>query len=226
MRERSLTLYQAEWCPFSAAVREVLTELGIDYAIRQVEPWPDDRLDLRARTGSDRIPVLEAEDGRLHHGTREIFAYLQTRRPGRFAEAHRRRFAEHRDARESDAVAQLLEYFGRPEPVEEPAGSPSDAVVVNVPEEHRYELRLGGRVIGLLAYHRRPGRIAFTHTEIDAACEGRGFGSRLVGAALDDARREGLEVAPLCPFVRYYIERHPDYEPLVARAHRRRPISP
>src|SRR5436309_3487084 len=25
-----MTLYQAEWCPFSAAVREVLTELGID----------------------------------------------------------------------------------------------------------------------------------------------------------------------------------------------------
>ena len=26
-----LTLYQAEWCPFSSAVREVLTELGIDF---------------------------------------------------------------------------------------------------------------------------------------------------------------------------------------------------
>jgi len=25
-----LTLYQAEWCPFSSAVREALTELGID----------------------------------------------------------------------------------------------------------------------------------------------------------------------------------------------------
>jgi len=26
-----LTLYQAEWCPFSSAVREILTELGLDF---------------------------------------------------------------------------------------------------------------------------------------------------------------------------------------------------
>jgi len=34
----TLTLYQSEWCPFSSAVREVLTELGIDAVMRQVEP--------------------------------------------------------------------------------------------------------------------------------------------------------------------------------------------
>ena len=44
---RELTLYQAEWCPFSSAVREVLTELGIDAVIRQVEPWPEQREHLR-----------------------------------------------------------------------------------------------------------------------------------------------------------------------------------
>jgi len=50
----------------------------------------------------------------------------------------------------------------------------------------------------------------FTHTEIDDASEGRGLGSTLVRAALDDARRRGLSVRPDCPFVRAYVARHPD----------------
>src|SRR5205807_10364084 len=97
-----LTLYQAEWCPFSSAVREVLTELGLDFVARQVEPWPDQRTELRRVAGTDQIPVLQAEDGRLYRGTREIFGHLHERDPWRFAAAHRHRFADHRDARESD----------------------------------------------------------------------------------------------------------------------------
>jgi predicted GNAT family acetyltransferase len=212
-----LTLYQAEWCPFSSAVREVLTELGIDVVLRQLEPWPEQRGGLRGLAGTDTIPVLHAEDGSLYRGTREIFAHLREREPWRFAAAHRRRFADHRDARESDAPGQLVEYFrgtGELEDVEGPA-SPADASVVDVPEASRYELLLAGRRIGLLAYRRSTGRIAFTHTEIAEACEGRGFGSRLAEAALEDARRDRLDVVPLCPFIAHYVEQHPEYAPLV-----------
>ena len=103
-----LTLYQAEWCPFSSAVREALTELGIDFVARQVEPWPDERDGLRAIAGTDQIPVLQNEEGRLFRGTREIFAHLRERDSWRFAPDHRRRFVDHRDARESDASGQLI----------------------------------------------------------------------------------------------------------------------
>ena len=72
MPDSLVTLYQAEWCPFSSAVREVLTELGIDAVIHQVEPWPQQRDRLRALAGTDQIPVLQAEDGRIFRGTREI----------------------------------------------------------------------------------------------------------------------------------------------------------
>ena len=41
-------------------------------------------------------------------------------------------------------------------------------------------------------------------------------------AALDDAKRQGLEVTPLCPFVADYIRRHPEYEDLVGAGHRAR----
>jgi predicted GNAT family acetyltransferase len=88
-------------------------------------------------------------------------------------------------------------------------GSVEDAEVVDVPEENRYELRLGGHLIGLAAYRRRDGRIAFTHTEVDQSRTGRGFGSRLAALALADARRQELEIVPLCPFIARYIETHP-----------------
>jgi predicted GNAT family acetyltransferase/glutaredoxin len=217
-----LTLYQSEWCPFSAAVREVLTELGADFVARQVEPWPEDRNELKSVAGTDQIPVLRTEDGRLYRGTREIFAHLRERDPWRFAAPHRRRFADHREARESDAPGQLIEYFRGTDELEAAAGSPAEAEVVDVPERSRYELRLGGRLIGLAAYRRRNGRIAFTHTEVDESCEGRGFGTRLAAAALEDAARQGLEVVPLCPFIAHYIEGHPEYEELVASGYRDR----
>jgi uncharacterized protein len=220
------TLYQAEWCPFSSAVQEVLTELGVDFVARQVEPWPEERNELRALSGTDEIPVLQAEDGTLYRGTREIFAHLRERDPWRFAAAHRRRFADHRDARESDAPGQLIEYFRGTDELEAVTGAVTEGLsgseplsrteVVDNPDKSRYELRLAGRLIGLATYRRRNGRIAFTHTEVDESCEGRGFGSRLAAGALEDARQAGLDVVPLCPFIAHYIEQHPEYEQLVA----------
>jgi uncharacterized protein len=216
MPEPALTLYQAEWCPFSSAVREVLTELGLDFVARQVEPWPEERERLRELGGDTLIPVLQTEDGELHRGTRAIFAHLRERDPWGFGAAHRRRFADHRDARESDTVGQLIEFFRGTDELESSSGSTADAEVVDVPEASRYELRLGGRLIGLAAYRRRKERLVFTHTEVDEAHEGHGFGSVLAKAALEDVRRQGLQVTPLCPFIAHYIEQHPEYRELVA----------
>jgi uncharacterized protein len=215
-----LTLFQAEWCPFSSAVREVLTELGVDFVARQVEPWPEDRSELRDVAGTDQIPVLRTEEGELYRGTRAIFAHLRECDPWRFAAAHRRRFADHRDARESDATGQLIEYFRKTDELEEGIGSPTDALVVDAAGASRYELRLGDRLVGIAAYRRRNGRIVFTHTTVDAACEGHGFGSRLAEGALDDAAEHGLEVVPLCPFIASYIDRHPEYQRLVPASYR------
>jgi uncharacterized protein len=218
----ALTLYQTEWCPFSSAVREVLTELGLPFVARQVEPWPEQRDLLRALAGTDEIPVLQAEDGSLYRGTREIFAHLREREPWRLAAAHRRRFADHRDARQSDAPGQLVEYFRGTDELEAADESSVEPEVVDMPEASRYELRLAGRLVGVAAYHRRDGRIAFTHTEVDESCEGRGFGSLLAAAALDDARHQGLEVVPLCPFIARYIDRHHEFEELLAPGYRDR----
>jgi predicted GNAT family acetyltransferase/glutaredoxin len=207
-----LTLYQAEWCPFSSAVREILTELGLDFAARQVEPWPEQRQRLREETGADEIPTLRLEDGRTFAGTRAIYGYLRRLDGWEHGPQHRRRFLDHEPARESDAVGQLVGYF---QPAER---APADGApeVIDVPERSRYELRVGGETVGEAAYRLRDGRIVLIHTEIDEALEGRGLGSVLAAAVLEDARRRGLQVVPLCPFMAGYIERHPEHADLVA----------
>jgi predicted GNAT family acetyltransferase len=87
-------------------------------------------------------------------------------------------------------------------------------VVDNAPEL-RYEIWLGDAGAGFVAYRREPGTIVLIHTDIEPAFAGKGLGSRLVAGTLDDLRRRGLKVVPVCPFVAAYIRRHPEYDDLV-----------
>ena len=88
--------------------------------------------------------------------------------------------------------------------------------VRDVPEQSRYEIRDGERLLGVAEYQRRGDEVRFTHTEVDPSAGESGVGSRLVRSALDDVRAKGGSVVPLCSFVRGWIERHPDYADLVA----------
>ncbi|SDX78554.1 hypothetical protein SAMN05660209_01231 [Geodermatophilus africanus] len=90
-----------------------------------------------------------------------------------------------------------------------------ELTVTDVPEAGRYEARAADRVLGLAAYRRHGDRVVFTHTEVDPDAGGSGVGSTLVRGALDDVRAHGRRVVPRCPFVRAWIERHPDYADLV-----------
>ncbi|GHD28439.1 GNAT family N-acetyltransferase [Nocardiopsis kunsanensis] len=90
--------------------------------------------------------------------------------------------------------------------------------VVDRPGELRYEITSDGEPAGHAEYTVTDGLITFTHTEIDPSFEGQGLGGRLVREALDDVRGRGLKVLPMCPFVKGWIERHPDYIDLVHRS--------
>ena len=90
-----------------------------------------------------------------------------------------------------------------------------DLVVRDAPEASRYEARVDDRLAGASFYERVGNVVVFTHTEVDTAFEGQGVGGRLVRGALDDVRRQGGQVVARCPFVRAWLERHPDYQDLV-----------
>jgi len=93
----------------------------------------------------------------------------------------------------------------------------SDIEVTDNTEQHRFEARLGGALAGFAVYRREPGRIAFVHTEVDPAFEGKGIGGALARQALDGVRDDGtVQVVAACPFIAAWIQRHPDYQPLLA----------
>jgi len=93
----------------------------------------------------------------------------------------------------------------------------SDVVITDNRDFWRVEAHLDGKVAGFATYRDRPGRREFLHTEVDPAFEGRGVGGDLVRGALERARADGVRVVPTCPFVKGWIDEHPDYADLVGR---------
>ena len=72
-----IQVFQAEWCPYSAMLRERLTELGVDYVSVRVEPQRRERAKLKGLTGDDSIPAVILEDGTVLTGaTEDIVARL------------------------------------------------------------------------------------------------------------------------------------------------------
>ena len=86
--------------------------------------------------------------------------------------------------------------------------------VVNNKAHHRYELIVDGHLAA--SYYAISGNvITFIHTEVPPELGGKGIGSKLIKGALDQVRADGLKVIAQCPFVKAYIEKHPDYADLL-----------
>jgi uncharacterized protein len=88
------------------------------------------------------------------------------------------------------------------------------ADVVNSPAQHRYELVVDGHLAATY-YKVSDGVITFIHTEVPKELGGKGVGSQLIKGALDQVRADGLKVIPQCPFVKAYIDKHPEYDDLL-----------
>ena len=94
----------------------------------------------------------------------------------------------------------------------------SDVEVRDNPAENRYEAWVDGELAGIAVYGLSEHAIVFLHTEVDDRFEGHGIGSALARAALDDVRAKGdRDVVALCPFIKGWIEKHPEYQDLLHR---------
>ncbi len=89
--------------------------------------------------------------------------------------------------------------------------------IVDAVEQGRFELRVDGRLVSFVDYADHAGRRAFPHTQTYPEFGGRGYGTQVVRAALDEAVAAGRSIVPSCPFVRALVQQHPDeYGALVA----------
>ena len=93
--------------------------------------------------------------------------------------------------------------------------------VEDAAERRRFEIYDGDRLAGFTQYRMNGDLMAFMHTEIDPAFEGRGMASQLIRFALEDARSRGLEVLPFCPFVNGFIQRHQEWADVIPPAYRK-----
>lgn len=86
--------------------------------------------------------------------------------------------------------------------------------VVHNQAANRFEISVDGH-LAVLQYIMKGPRIAFVHTSVPPAIEGRGLGSQLVEAGLNYARQNGLKVKSTCWFVSKYIRLHQEYQDLL-----------
>jgi predicted GNAT family acetyltransferase len=87
--------------------------------------------------------------------------------------------------------------------------------VTDAPAAGRYEVYRDGELAGFLEYVVKRGRLALVHTETLAGHAGIGVAGSVARFALEDARARGLRVIAICPFVRSWLERHPEYLDIV-----------
>lgn len=70
-----LELYQFEQCPYCGKVRKKLTELGIDFIARHVDPY--DRERVEEISGQENVPVLrDPNTGETVNESDDIIEYL------------------------------------------------------------------------------------------------------------------------------------------------------
>ena len=80
----------------------------------------------------------------------------------------------------------------------------------------RYLVRLVGAEAELTYSRTAETTIAVEHANVPKAMRGRSVGAALVQRAVEDARREGISIIPRCAFVRAQIERHPEWQDVLA----------
>ena len=89
--------------------------------------------------------------------------------------------------------------------------------VIHDPQGHRFYIKLGQYEAALL-YARRDNVLDFYHVYVPEPYRKRGLAGRILIAAFDYARAEGLSVVPSCPFVSGdFLPRFPQYQDLVQR---------
>ncbi|MAN45289.1 MAG: N-acetyltransferase [Alphaproteobacteria bacterium] len=88
----------------------------------------------------------------------------------------------------------------------------------------REEGETGGRYVTIVNGHEAEmtwskagtSRIIIDHTGVPKELGGLGVGTALVKRAVEDARRDGIKIIPLCPFAKAQIEKHTEWQDVLA----------
>ncbi|WP_420578128.1 GNAT family N-acetyltransferase [Ekhidna sp.] len=72
-----------------------------------------------------------------------------------------------------------------------------------------YFVEVEGKKVGEMTYSiAGTDRIIIDHTEVDDSMRGAGLGKKMVVRAVEDARKKGISIVPLCPFARSVFDKN------------------
>lgn len=72
-----------------------------------------------------------------------------------------------------------------------------------------YFVEVEGKKVGEMTYSiAGTDRIIIDHTEVDDSMRGTGLGKKMVVRAVEDARKNGISIVPLCPFARSVFDKN------------------
>lgn len=83
-------------------------------------------------------------------------------------------------------------------------------------ERKRYELQIGDITAFVDYIINKKGEIYLTHTEVPEKAEGRGIAKDLLENVFKDIEERELKLVPICPFVKAYLHRNPDWKKILA----------
>ncbi|ATL47992.1 GNAT family N-acetyltransferase [Chitinophaga caeni] len=85
-------------------------------------------------------------------------------------------------------------------------------------ETHRFELTVSGHT-AFIDFKERHGKIWLIHTESPEQLQGKGVATALIEKTLDYLEANRFEMIPLCPLVVAYLQKHPEWNRIVAAGH-------
>lgn len=92
----------------------------------------------------------------------------------------------------------------------------ADHKLIDNTQQKRFEIHIDGHIAfedyEFFTTSQGEQGIAYLHTEVPKALNGQGVAGYLVKYILDDAAAKGLRVKPICPYVKAYIDKHPEYQ--------------
>jgi len=80
-------------------------------------------------------------------------------------------------------------------------------------EESRFELLAEG-LMSEINYTKNGNVLTITHTKVPSKLEGQGIAASMTKYMLEYARKNGLQISPLCSYTKTYLIRHPEYKDL------------
>lgn len=83
-------------------------------------------------------------------------------------------------------------------------------------EQKRFELQ-DGNITAFVDYIiNKNGTIYLTHTEVPKEVKGQGYAKELLENVFQEIENREYELVPICPFVKAYLHRKPEWKKLLA----------